>query len=535
MTDNIVVSIRNLTLTLPAGGDRQLAVDNLSFDLPAHEILCIVGESGSGKSLCAQALMGLLPKAIGIAGGDIMFDGYNLTTAAPEQLRALRGKRIAMIFQEPMTALNPAMRIGAQIAEVFEAHGLLTPEARAQKAVELATEVGLPEPDRIVRAFPHQLSGGQRQRAMIAMALALEPALLIADEPTTALDVTTQAQILRLIREVQQRRGMAVVFITHDFGVVADIADRVLVLQRGLMVEQGTADAVLLHPTHPYTKALLAAVPSEVPPARAPLEASPIACAVSGLNKTYASGGGLFRQQRRVHAVKDVEFVIRRGETLGLVGESGSGKSTVARLVTRILDADSGAIELGGENFSALRGEPLRRHRARIQMIFQDPFASLNPRRKIGMSIADGPVAQGTSRAVALKEADELLALVGLDPSAADRLPHEFSGGQRQRVGIARALALKPDVLVADEAVSALDVTIQAQVLLLLEDLKRQLDLAMLFITHDLKVAAQICDRMAVMRSGEIVETQPTAALFAKPQHPYTRELLSAIAGHALH
>jgi peptide/nickel transport system ATP-binding protein len=535
MTGDIVVSIRNLTLALPAGGDRSLALDSLSFDLPAREILCIVGESGSGKSLCAQALMGLLPKAIRIAGGAIMFDGHDLTTAGPEHMRGLRGKRIAMIFQEPMTALNPAMRIGAQIAEVFEAHGLLTPELRAARAVELAAEVGLPDPGRIVHAFPHQLSGGQRQRAMIAMALALEPTLLIADEPTTALDVTTQAQILRLVREVQQRRGMSVVFITHDFGVVADIADRVLVLQRGVLVEQGTAEAVLRHPTHPYTKALLAAVPSDVPPGRPELDANPVACAVSGLNKTYASGGGLFRARRRVHAVKDVEFVIRRGETLGLVGESGSGKSTVARLVTRILDADSGTVALGDQDFSALRGEALRRRRARIQMIFQDPYASLNPRRKIGMSIADGPAALGTPRSEALREADRLLALVGLDPGAADRLPHEFSGGQRQRVGIARALALKPDVLVADEAVSALDVTIQAQVLRLLEDLKRQFDLAMLFITHDLKVAAQICDRMAVMQRGEIVEVQPTAALFANPGHPYTRELLSAIAGRTLH
>jgi peptide/nickel transport system ATP-binding protein len=535
MTDKNVVSIRNLTLALPEGGDRKYALVDLSFDLPEKQILCVVGESGSGKSLCAQALMGLLPKAIRIERGEILFDGIDLTKADKQQMRALRGKRIAMIFQEPMTALNPAMRIGEQIAEVYEAHDLLTPDERTARAIALATEVGLPDPERIVRAFPHQLSGGQRQRAMIAMALALEPTLLIADEPTTALDVTTQAQILRLIREIQQRRGMSVVFITHDFGVVADIADRVLVLQKGIVVEEGTAVEVLQHPTHSYTKALLAAVPSEIPPERTSLEAGPIACAVTALTKTYASGGGLFRPIRLVHAVKDVSFVIHRGETLGLVGESGSGKSTVARLVTRIIDADGGAVELAGQNFSALRGEDLRSRRSRIQMVFQDPFASLNPRRKIGLSIADGPMAQGVSRAEALKEAQKLLELVGLDARAADRLPHEFSGGQRQRVGIARALALKPDVLVADEAVSALDVTIQAQVLKLLEELKSRLNLAMLFITHDLHVAAQICDRMAVMRHGEIVEIRPTAQLFANPQHAYTRELLAAIPGHALH
>jgi peptide/nickel transport system ATP-binding protein len=531
MTDKNVVSIRNLTLTLPEGGDRKYALVDLSFDLPARQILCVVGESGSGKSLCAQALMGLLPKPIGIERGEILFDGIDLTKIDKQQMRALRGQRIAMIFQEPMTALNPAMRIGEQIAEVFEAHDLLTPAERTAKAISLAAEVGLPDPARIVRSYPHQLSGGQRQRAMIAMALALEPTLLIADEPTTALDVTTQAQILRLIRDIQQRRGMAVVFITHDFGVVADIADRVLVLQKGVLVEQGTALDVLKHPTHPYTKALLAAVPSEIPPERASQDAAPIACSVTGLTKTYAPKGGLFRSGRLVHAVKDVSFVIHRGETLGLVGESGSGKSTIARLVTRIIDADGGAVELGGQNFSALRGEELRRQRSRIQMVFQDPFASLNPRRKVGLSIADGPMAHGLSRTEALKEAQRLLELVGLDARAADRLPHEFSGGQRQRVGIARALALKPDVLVADEAVSALDVTIQAQVLKLLEELKSRLNLAMLFITHDLHVAAQICDRMAVMRHGEIVEIRPTSQLFADPHHSYTRELLSAIPG----
>ena len=500
------------------------------FDLPQREILCIVGESGSGKSLCAQALIGLLPKAIKVERGEALFDGVDLLHLPPAEMRALRGRRIAMIFQEPMTALNPAMRIGDQIAEVFEAHDMLTPAERRERVLALAREVRLPEPERIVRAFPHQISGGQRQRAMIAMALALEPALLIADEPTTALDVTTQAQILRLIRELQQTRNMSVVFITHDFGVVADIADRVLVLQKGVVVEEGTAQDVLSRPQHPYTRALLAAVPKAAPVPPEPVDPRPVALEVSHLDKWYRPHG-LFADAREVHALKDVSFELRRGETLGLVGESGSGKSTVARVVTRIDTPDSGEIRLAGEDFSAMRGEALRVARSHIQMVFQDPFASLNPRRRIGLAIADGPMARGVPRAEALKTARRLLETVGLDPKAADRLPHEFSGGQRQRIGIARALALEPEVLVADEAVSALDVTVQAQVLALLEELKTRLNLAMLFITHDLNVAGQICDRLAVMRQGEIVEIAPTWQIFAEPQHPYTRELLAAIPG----
>ena len=531
MNAETIISVEDLTLALPGGADRKYALQGLSFELRPREILCIVGESGSGKSLCAQTIMGLLPDVIRVERGNIRFADMELIGAAPASLRDLRGKQVAMIFQEPMTALNPSMRIGDQIAEVFEAHDLLTPEERKAKAIALAKEVGLPNPEQIVHSFPHQLSGGQRQRAMIAMALALEPTLLIADEPTTALDVTTQAQILRLIRDIQQRRGMSVIFITHDFGVVADIADRVLVLQKGLVVEQGEAETVLNHPSHEYTKALLAAVPSAVPPARESVDDRPIAFKVENLCKTYVSGGGLFQPKRRTQAVKDVSFIIRRGETLGLIGESGSGKSSVARLLTRLIEPDSGTVMLGGDDFTKLSGSRLRQARKRIQMVFQDPFASLNPRRKVGLSIADGPLAHGATHADAMAETVKLLELVGLDPRAAERLPHEFSGGQRQRIGLARALALKPDVLVADESVSALDVTIQAQVLKLLEELKGKLNLAMLFITHDLHVAGQICDRIAVMRRGEIVEINTTVELLSNPQHPYTQELLAAIPG----
>jgi peptide/nickel transport system ATP-binding protein len=366
---------------------------------------------------------------------------------------------------------------------------------------------------------------------MIAMALALEPAVLVADEPTTALDVTTQAQILKLIRDLQRRRNMAVMFITHDFGVVADIADRVMVLRHGQVVEQGSATEVLTRPRHAYTKALLAAVPSMHPPLRAPLEGRAKAVEVVGLDKTYVTSGGWFRPDRKVQAASEVNFTILKGETLGLVGESGSGKSSVARLVMRLIAPDRGTVRIGDVDLTSLDGKALRAQRRRIQMIFQDPFASLNPRRRIGPIIAAGPIAYGAEPKAAMARARELLGLVGLDAGALERYPHEFSGGQRQRIGIARALALDPEILVADEAVSALDVSVQAQVLKLLEDLKARLGLSMLFITHDLRVAAQICDRIAVMQRGVIVEQKPTRELFAQPEHPYTRELLAAVPG----
>ena len=526
-----VVRIRDLTIALPKGADRPHAVEGLNLDLETGKILCVVGESGSGKSMSAYALTGLLPRVLKVAGGRIEFEGRDLLALDERGWRALRGRRIAMIFQEPMTALNPVMRIGDQIAEMFEAHGLLTPAERRARVIELAREVGLPDPEQIVRAYPHQLSGGQRQRAMIAMALALEPSVLVADEPTTALDVTTQAQILKLIRELQQRRGMSVLFITHDFGVVADIADHVAVLQRGKLVEAGTAEAVLKDAQHPYTKALLAAVPSLVPPERAPLDDQPIALSAIGLTKTYTTRTGLMGKPRVVAAVKEVGFDLRRGETLGLVGESGSGKSTTARLAIRLIEPDLGTVRLGTLDFTRLGQAELRAERRRIQMIFQDPFASLNPRRTVEQIITAGPIAHGTPARQARERARALLELVGLQPSAAERYPNAFSGGQRQRIGIARALAMEPDVLVADEAVSALDVSVQAQVLKLLEDLKSRLGIAMLFITHDLRVAATICDRIAVMRRGEVVETRRTADLFRAPEHPYTQSLLAAVPG----
>jgi peptide/nickel transport system ATP-binding protein len=373
------------------------------------------------------------------------------------------------------------------------------------------------------------LSGGQRQRAMIAMALLLNPRLLIADEPTTALDVTTQAQILHLIRELQREHGTSVLFITHDFGVVADIADDVAVLQRGSLVERGSAGAVLGAPTHPYTKALISAVPKLEPPAARPVNMQPIIIEARDITKTYGTRG-LFGG-RITLALAGVNMELRRGETLGLVGESGSGKSTLARAITRLLPIDDGEILLGGTDIARFPRHRLRAIRKRVQMVFQDPYASLDPRQRVIDIIAEGPIIHGTPAFRAREEAQALLGLVGLDASAAKRFPHEFSGGQRQRIGIARALALRPEVLVADEPVSALDVSVQAQVLALLADIKARLQLSMLFVTHDLRVALQVCDRIAVMKQGEVVEVAPTANIFFDPQHAYTKALFAAVPG----
>ncbi|WP_027349000.1 ABC transporter ATP-binding protein [Halotalea alkalilenta] len=523
---NPLLRIERLALALPEGADRLYAAENLNYELNRGEILCVVGESGSGKSMTANAVMGQLPPGVRAAEGRVLFDGIDLLRLSEPEHRKLRGRRIGMIFQEPMTALNPLMRIGEQIAEVFEAHGLLTTRQRQARVIELIDEVGLPDPRSIARAYPFELSGGQRQRVMIAMALALEPELLIADEPTTALDVTTQAQILRLIKALQARRGMAVMFITHDFGVVAEIADRVCVMRHGRIVEMGTAEALLAAPQEAYTRALIDAIPGDaLPPEREAREE--VLLSVEGLSKVYRSGGGWFKPKREVAALNDISLTLGRGETLGIVGESGSGKSTLGRCIVGLERPDAGVMQFAGaplENRSAA----LRR---RIQMVFQDPYASLNPRIRIGMAIAQGPIANGVAKAEALAQARTLLATVGLDEAVAERYPHEFSGGQRQRIGIARALALAPELIVADEAVSALDVSIQAQVLELFVRLKRELNLSLLFITHDLRVAAQICDRLIVMRKGLIVEQGSAQRIFTAPREAYTKELLAAIPG----
>ena len=532
MADTLL-DIESLTVDLPAGADRAHAVEDVSLSLRPNEILCVVGESGSGKSVMARTVMGLLPPRLHPSAGVVRFEGENLLEVSPAHMREVRGGRISMIFQEPMTALNPLMTIGDQIDEMIDAHSDLARPKRFERIVEILSDVRLPDPERIAHAYPHELSGGQRQRAMIAMALILEPAIVIADEPTTALDVTTQAQILALLKDLQAERHTGVLFITHDFGVVAEIADRVAVMQHGKVVEFGQASEVLNRAGHPYTRSLIAAVPSLVPGRRDDVKIQPAVIDVRDLDKHYSSGGGLFgrKSARVVHAAQSVSFTIRRGETLGLVGESGSGKSTVARCVVRLIDADGGAVKLDGTDLLVLSKREMNLYRKKIQMIFQDPFASLNPRLKVDRLIAQGPVIHGTKLEDAIERAHELLRLVGLDPRAADRYPHEFSGGQRQRIGIARALALDPEVLIADEPVSALDVSVQAQVLELLADIREQFHLTMLFITHDLRVAAHVCDSVAVMRLGQIVEYGPTEELFTHPQHPYTRELLDAVPG----
>ena len=527
-----ILDIERLTVDLPSWADRPQAVTDVSLALRRNEILCVVGESGSGKSVMARAIMGLLPSPhLRASAGRVLLDGEDLLKADPARMRAIRCRRISMIFQEPMTALNPVKTLGAQIDEVLAVHTELPRRARTERIAVMLESVRLSDAQHLMRAYPHEISGGQRQRAMIAMALILEPSVLIADEPTTALDVTTQAGILALIRDVQRSRHMGVVFITHDFGVVAEIADRVAVMQQGRLVEFGDAAQVLNAPAHPYTQALIAAIPGLTPMTRPANETAPLVLTVRALDKTYRASGSFGGRDRVVRALKSVELAIRRGETLGVVGESGSGKSTLARCIVRLVHADNGSVVVRDVDWMQLSRRRLRAHRRYVQIVFQDPFGSLDPRCSVGRLIAEGPIVCGVREADALARAYALLELVGLDRRAADRYPHEFSGGQRQRIGIARALALDPAILVADEPVSALDVSVQAQVLRLLADIRDRFNLAMLFITHDLRVAAQVCDRIAVMRDGEIVEQGETARVYADPQHAYTRALLAAVPG----
>lgn len=525
-----ILSLEGLSVKLPANADRAYAISNIDLTLSPNEILCVVGESGSGKSMASSAIMRLLPPGLTASAGRVVFDGQDLLTLDEAQMRKVRGAQIAMVFQEPMTALNPLHTVGQQISEMFRIHTNMGRGEIDRRVLDLLDEVRLPDPEAAIRAFPHELSGGQRQRAMIAMALALEPRVLIADEPTTALDVTTQAQILKLIRDLQRRKGTAVLFITHDFGVVAEIADRVAVMQQGELVEVGDADTVLNAPTHPYTRKLIAAVPPLSPPPRREVSTQP-ALIISDVSKTYRQRGLLRRAGRVTRALDRVSMTLPKGATLGIVGESGSGKSTLARCIVRLLVPDSGHIHIDDVDMATLSKRQLRAATRRVQMVFQDPFASLNPRRRVGDLLTQGPIAHGVPRAQAHQKARDLLELVDLDPAVIDRFPHEFSGGQRQRIGLARALALEPDILVADEPVSALDVSVQAQVLTLLRDLKDRLGLSMIFVTHDLRVAAQVCDHVAVMQSGRVVEMGPVADVFVNPQDPYTQQLLAAIPG----
>ncbi|TWI31259.1 ABC transporter ATP-binding protein [Paracoccus sulfuroxidans] len=521
----IAVEIKGLEVaTADAAGVRPV-LHGIDLRIRKGETVCLVGESGSGKSVTSLAVMQLLPASLSVAAGQINLQGQNLRALAPGQMRALRAARVAMIFQEPMTALNPVLRVGDQIAEVLAIHTALSASQRRRRVLSILEQVHLPDVERISRSYPHQLSGGQRQRIMIAMALVLEPVLLIADEPTTALDVTTQKQILSLIDELQQKYGTAVLFITHDMGVVAEIADTVHVMRHGQMVEHGAVRPLLSAPRQDYTRHLLAAVPSLAPrPARSASEN--IVLRVEGLSKSYGRTG-----DRRTYAVKDVGFTLSRGRTVGIVGESGSGKSTLARCIMRLIAPSAGQIDLMGTDIATLSPKAFRPHRRKLQVVFQDPMRSLNPRWTIGDCLVEGPVNYGSSRGDALKEAARMIEIVGLPRDALNRYPHMFSGGQRQRIAIARAVMMKPDVLIADEAVSALDVSVQAQVLQLFDDLQAELGLGILFITHDLRVAAQICDEVLVMKQGEAVEYGAAAKVLGAPEHAYTRALIEAAPG----
>jgi ABC-type microcin C transport system duplicated ATPase subunit YejF len=514
------------------------AVDGISFGLARGGALGIVGESGSGKSLTALSILGLTRTAPGAhVSGCIEFEGRDLLALPEDELRTIRGNEIAMVFQDPLSSLHPLYRVGAQIVEAIRAHRPL-PKAKARAhAIELLDLVGIPDPARRVAAYPHELSGGQRQRAMIAMALANEPKLLLADEPTTALDVTVQAQILALLGRLRRELSMALVFVTHDLGVVAEVADEVLVMQKGRIVERASAAKLFASPKHVYTKRLLRAMPTIDGPPPAPLpatDAEPL-LRVRGLAKRFPLSHGVIVRRRvgAVDAVDGIDFEVMPGETFGIVGESGSGKTTTARLIARLLAPSAGEVSFQGRDVAALRGRELKALRRDLQMIFQDPYSSLNPRKTAGAIVAE-PLAVHRvepDRARRRRAAQGLLETVGLNAGDCDRYPHEFSGGQRQRIGIARALALEPKLIVADEPVSALDVSIQAQVLELLRSLRERLGLTLVFISHDLAVVRHMCDRIAVMQQGRIVELATNEDLYRAPRDPYTRELLAAVPG----
>ncbi|MFF7395527.1 ABC transporter ATP-binding protein [Achromobacter sp. NPDC008082] len=531
-TSSAILAIRNLSVEVAGAGNR--VVRNLSLDVHAGETVCVVGESGSGKSVTSLAVMGLLPPGVlSISAGSIRVEGEDVATASQRRLREMRATRMAMVFQEPMTALNPVHTVGKQVDEVLRLHRKsMSGAERRAKVLDMFRSVHLPDVERIFDAYPHQLSGGQRQRIVIAMALILEPKLLIADEPTTALDVTTQKQILALIKELQVKHKTAVLFITHDFGVVAEISDRIVVMNRGDLIESGTRHEILAEPKQSYTRRLVSSVPSLVPLRRDAPDGQPV-LHVKGLGRTYGGKSSLFSRKaaQNVIAATDVNLTLRKGEILGIVGESGSGKSTVARCIVRLIEPTAGHMMMGGEDLSTLSGSALRPVRRRIQIVFQDPYRSLNPRRTVGESIIEGLLNFGMPREQALKRAGETLTVVGLSPDAMRRYPHQFSGGQRQRICIARALVMDPEILVADEAVSALDVSVQAQVLELLEQVRQRTGVGVLFITHDLRVAAQICDTIMVMQRGKVVETGSAETVLTEPRHEYTRALIDAAPG----
>jgi peptide/nickel transport system ATP-binding protein len=536
---DVLLRVEDLRVEFPTEDGVVHAVDGVSYEVHRGRTLGIVGESGSGKSVCALTTMGLTRAEGARISGRILFEGRELVALPEERMRALRGNELAMVFQDPLSSLHPLHRVGAQLIEAIGAHREVSGRAARERAAELLELVDVPGAGgrRIsMDAYPHELSGGMRQRAMIAMALANEPKLLIADEPTTALDVTVQAQILALLGRLQRELEMAIVLVTHDLGVVAEMADEIAVMYAGRIVERGAAEQILAAPQHPYTEALLHAMPTLERPGvvggELDGEQEPL-LQVRDLVKRFPVARGVVLRRRvdAVEAVAGISFELRRGETLGLVGETGCGKSTTARLLMRLLEPTGGEIRFQGHDIAHLRGAALKAARREMQIVFQDPYASLNPRQTVGSIVGEPFAIHGLHRDRAERRhaVCELLDRVGLRPEHYNRFPHEFSGGQRQRIGVARALALGPKLLIADEPVSALDVLIQAQILELLRELRRELGLTLLLISHDLAVVRQMADRVAVMRAGKIVELASAEALYSSPQHPYTRELLAAV------
>ncbi|MFF4649679.1 ABC transporter ATP-binding protein [Streptomyces sp. NPDC001380] len=543
---NLLLDVRDLRVSFPAAdaeGGSVTAVDGLSLTLARGRSLGLVGESGSGKSTAAFALLGMHRGTGAEVTGTVRVAGTDVNAASDEELRRLRGNRVAMVFQDPLSALDPFWSVGDQIAEVYRLHTGASRRAARARAVEVLDRVGIPDAARRAGAHPHEFSGGMRQRALIAMALACEPDVLVADEPTTALDVTVQAQILDLLHDLREETGMGLLLVTHDLGVVAGATDEVLVMQGGRAVEHGGTEDVLSAPGRPYTRQLVEAVP-RLEARRTPVPVGDdVLLRVEDLHRHYPAPGGsggsggerapglgrLLGRRPQHRAVDGVTLDVRRGETLGVVGESGSGKTTLGRMMVRLLEPTSGRILLDGRDISRDGERALRPVRRDLQMVFQDPVSSLNPRRSVGDSVAEPLLAGGADAAAARSEVRDLLERVGLPASWYDRYPHEFSGGQRQRVGIARALAVRPRLIVCDEPVSALDVSTQAQVVGLLGDLQREFGLTLVFIAHDLAVVRQVSDRVAVMRQGQVVEWGDADRVYESPQHPYTRRLLAAV------
>ena len=525
-----VLTVENLSVDFGTARGLVHAVRDVSFSLATGETLAILGESGSGKSVTASAIMGLVDTPPGvIRAGKIDYRGQDLLRLSGKDRRALYGRKLAMVFQDPLLALNPLYTVGWQIAETFKLHGVGAAEAR-ERVLQLLERVGIPDPAQRIDAYPHQLSGGQRQRVVIAIAIAMQPDILIADEPTSALDVTVQARILDLLKDIQRENGMGLLLITHDLGVVAEVADRVAVMQQGRIVEIGAVRDVIMQPQHSYTQRLLSSIPGRGPVMGRQLPSGVIA-SVEHVSKTY-NLTGIFGGStgRLIKAVDDVSFELKHGESLGIVGESGSGKSTLARLLLKLEPASKGRVRFEGADIAAYTARELFKFRRGVQAVFQDPTASLNPYMTVEEIISE-PWAIHRDALPKVQwpgQVRELLHQVGLEPEHALRHPHQFSGGQRQRIAIARALALNPEVIVCDEAVSALDVSVQAQVMELLKGLRRDLGLSFIFIAHDLGVVRDFCDRVLVMHRGKVVESGPTEQVFDAPKDPYTRELLAA-------